>query len=128
MLGADAPRRPSRSFQGAARPLVSFRSPVPLIVAAIGITLLVIALVTLPPRPTPETTQTPNLSDPEVLALVAHETRSSAAAARVITEGQTRFDNGTWYVSVGGAHFRFTQRNRIVIAEDAAAVQLEYGP
>jgi hypothetical protein len=127
MLGTEAPRRPGRSFSHAARPFVSLRSPVPLIVAGVGVTLLVIAAVTLPPRPTPEATQTANLSDPEVLTLVAHEMRSGAAAARVINEGQARFDNGTWYVSVGGAHFRFTQRNRIVVAEDPPAVQLEYG-
>jgi hypothetical protein len=97
-------------------------------VAGIGVTLLVIAGVTLPPRQTPEPTQAANLSDAEVLTLVAHEMRTGTSAARVITEGQTRFDNGTWYISIGGAHFRFTQRNRIVVAEDPPAVQLEYGP
>jgi hypothetical protein len=96
-------------------------------VAGIGVTLLVIAVFTLPPRQTPEPTQTASLSDAEALTLVAHEMRSGQAAARVLNEGQTRFDNGTWYVSVGGAHFRFTQRNRIVVAEDSPAVQLEYG-
>jgi hypothetical protein len=97
-------------------------------VAAIGVTLLVVAAVTLPPRPPAEPTQTASLSDAEALTLVAHEMRSGQAAARVINEGQPRFDNGTWYVSVGGAHFRFTQRNRIVVAEDPPAVQLEYEP
>ena len=97
-----------------------------MIVAAIGVTLLVIAVVTLPPRAAPEPTQTASLSDAEALTLVAHEMRSAPAAARVMNEGQTRFDDGTWYVSVAGAHFHFTQRNRIVVAEDPPAVQLEY--
>ena len=127
MLGADAPRRSSgRHLRDAAHPLVSLRSPLPLIVAAIGVTLLVIAAVTLPPRPTPEPTQTANLSDREALTLVAHEMRSSTAAARIMSEGQTRFDDGTWYVTVGGAHFHFTQRNRIVVADDEPAVQIQY--
>jgi hypothetical protein len=103
------------------------RSPVPLIVAAVGVTLLVVAAVTLPPRPQPEPAQTPNLSDSEALTIVAHDMRSSAAAERVMTEGQTRFNDGSWYISVGGAHFHFSQRNRIVVAEDPQAVQLEYG-
>src|SRR5205807_1823691 len=128
MLGADAPRRSSgRHLRDAAHPLVSLRSPVPLIVAAIGVTLLVIAAVTLPPRPTPEPTQTANLSDREALTLVAHAMRSSTAAARIMSEGQTRFDDGTWYITVGGAHFHFTQRNRIVVADDEPAVQFQFG-
>jgi hypothetical protein len=106
--------------------LVSLRSPLPLMVAGVGVTLLVIAAVTLPQRPTPETPQTANLSDQEALTIVAHDMRSGAAAARVMSEGQTRFDDGTWYVSVGGAHFHFTQRNHIVVADDAPAIQLEY--
>jgi hypothetical protein len=126
MLGADAPRRPSgRHFRDAAHPLVSLRSPLPLIVAGIGVTLLVIAAVTLPPRPTVET-QTHNLSQQEALSIVAHEMRSGAAAQRVMNEGVTRFDDGSWYVSVDSAHFHFTQRNHIVVAEDAPAVQLQY--
>jgi hypothetical protein len=126
MLGAEAPRRPARRFRDAAHPLVSLRSPLPLMVAAIGVTLLVVAAMTLPPRPTPEATQTANLSDAEALTIVAHEMRSGDSAARVMSDGQARFDDGTWYISVGGAHFHFTQRNRIVVAEDAPAVQLEY--
>ena len=96
-------------------------------VAGIGVALLVIAAVTLPPRPAAPEPQTANLSDAEALTLVAHEMRSSEAAARVMSQGQTRFDDGTWYVTVGGAHFHFTQRNRIVVAEDPPAVQLQYG-
>jgi urease beta subunit len=44
-----------------------------------------------------------------------------------MSEGQAIFNDGSWYISVGGAHFHFTQRNRIVVADDAAGVQLEYG-
>jgi hypothetical protein len=124
MLGAEAPRRSGRHLRDS--PLVSLRSPVPLIVAGVGVTLLVIAAVTLPPRPQPEAAQTANLSDAEALTLVAHDMRSPLAAQRVMQEGQARFDDGTWYISVGGAHFHFTQRNRIVVAEDPPAVELEY--
>src|ERR1700681_1753214 len=107
MLGAEAPRRSSsRRMRDAARPLVSLRSPLPLMVAGIGVTVLVIAVVTLPPRPAPpDPSQTATLGDSEALTLVAHEMRSGASAARVIIEGQIHFNDGTWYISVGGAHF-----------------------
>jgi hypothetical protein len=120
MLGSTARRR--RQV-----PLVSLRSPLPLMVAGIGVTLLVIALATLPFRPQPEAVQTPTLSDSEALTVVAQQVRSSASAQRVMTEGQTRFDDGTWYINVGNAHFHFTQRNRLVVAEDDPAIQLEFG-
>ena len=114
-------------MRDAARPLVSLRSPLPLMVAGIGVAMLVIAVVTLPPRPAPpDPSQTANLGDSEALTLVAHEMRSGAAAARVLNEGQVRFNDGTWYVSVGGAHFHFTQRNRIVVADDPPAIDLQY--
>jgi hypothetical protein len=106
---------------------VSLRSPLPMLVAGIGIAILVIAVVTLPPRPpAPDPAQNPTLGDNEVLALIAHEMRSETAAARVVTDGQVRFDDGTWYVNVSGAHFHISNRNRIVVAEDPAAVQLQY--
>jgi hypothetical protein len=108
-------------------PLVSLRSPLPLMVAGIGVTLLVIALATLPGRPQAEPAQTPTLSDGEALTIVAQQMRSGAAATRVMTDGQTRFNDGTWYISVGNAHFHFSQRNRLVVAEDPAGVELEYG-
>src|SRR6202158_889781 len=128
MVGAEAPRRTSsRRMRDAARPLVSLRSPLPLMVAAIGVTVLVIAVVTLPPRPAPpDPAQTANLVDTEALTLVAHEMRSGDAAARVLNNGDARFNDGTWYISVGGAHFHFTQRNRIVVADDQPAIDLQY--
>ena len=128
MLGAEVPRRSSaRRVRDATRPLVSLRSPLPLMVAGIGVTVLVIAVVTLPPRPAPaDSSQTANLGDSEALTLVAHEMRSGEAAARVLSSGQARFDDGTWYISVGGAHFHFTQRNRIVVADDPPAIDLQY--
>jgi hypothetical protein len=106
--------------------LVSLRSPLPLMVAGIGVTLLVIALATLPFRPPPEPVQTANISDSEALTLVAQEMRSAPAATRVMTEGQTRFNDGTWYITVDNAHFHFTQRNRIIVPEDDQAIKLEY--
>src|SRR5712692_6664937 len=126
MLGAEAPRRSGRRV-GAANPLVSLRSPLPMLVAGIGVAILVIAVVTLPPRPpAPDPTQIPTLGNDEVLALVAHEMRSETAAARVVSDGQVRFDDGTWYINVSGAHFHLSNRNRIVVAEDPPAVQLQY--
>jgi hypothetical protein len=107
-------------------PLVSLRSPLPLIVAGIGVTLLVIALATLPFRPQPEPVQAATLSDAEALTIVAQQMRSGAAATRVMSDGQTRFNDGTWYISVGDAHFHFSQRNRLVVAEDTPAIGLEY--
>ena len=124
MLGTEAPRRAGRHRE--TNPLVSLRSPVPLIVAGVGVTLLVIAAVTLPPRPQPEPAQTANLSDGEALTIVAHDMRSAQSAQHVMQDGQTRFEDGTWYITVNGAHFHFSQRNRIVVAEDPSAVQLEY--
>jgi hypothetical protein len=114
-------------MRSAAHPLVSLRSPLPLLVAGIGVAILVIAVVTLPPRPAaPDPSQTATLADKEVLTLVAHEMRSGEAAARVMSDGQVRFDDGTWYISVGGAHFHLSQRNRIVVADDPPAIQLQY--
>jgi hypothetical protein len=114
-------------MRAVANPLVSLRSPVPLIVAGIGVAILVIAVVTLPPRPaTPDPAQSPTLGDNEVLALVAHEMRSEDAAARVVNDGQVRFQDGSWYISVGPAHFHLSNRNRIVVADDPPAVQLQY--
>lgn len=128
MLSADAPRRASRRGSRIGNPLVSLRSPLPLLAAGIGIALLVIAVVTLPPRPTPAVQdKAPTLAEAEVLALVAHEMRSGGAAARVIGEGEVHFNDGTWTVSVGNAHFHFSQRNRIVVAEDPPALQLQFG-
>ena len=96
-------------------------------VAGVGVAILVIAVVTLPPRAAaPDPTQAATLSEAEVKTLVAHEMRSGDAAARVLAEGQVRFDDGTWYISVGGGHFHFSQRNRIVVADDPPAVQLQY--
>jgi hypothetical protein len=129
MLSAEAPRRGGRRTRSLANPLVSLRSPLPLIVAGVGVALLVIAVVTLPPRPAgPDPSQTATLSDSEVRTLVAHEMRSGEAAARVMREAQVRFDDGTWYISVGDAHFHFSQRNRIVVADDPPAIQLQYQP
>jgi hypothetical protein len=128
MLGAEAPRQSGRRVRAAVNPLVSLRSPLPLIVAGIGVAILVIAVVTLPPRPAPpDPAQLPTLGDSEVLALVAHEMRSGAAAARVMSEGQVRFQDGSWYITVGSAHFHLSNRNRIVVAEDPPAMQLQYG-
>jgi hypothetical protein len=107
--------------------VVSLRSPIPLLVAGVGITLLVIALVTLPPRPpAPDPSQTETLTQAEVRAIVAKEMRSGEAALQVVNQSDVRFDDGTWYINVGDAHFHFSQRNRIVVADTNAAVQLQF--
>ncbi len=114
-------------MRGAANPMVSLRSPLPLLVAGFGVAILVIAVVTLRPRAAlPDPSQNPTLGESEVLALVAHEMRSSEAAARVLSDGQVRFEDGSWFVSVGPAHFHLSNRNRIVVADDPPAIQLQY--
>lgn len=105
---------------------MSLRSPVPLLVAGIGVALLVIAVVTLPGRPTAEPTQTATISPEEALTLVANDMRSGDVAVQVRSHGQARFNDGTWTISVGEAQFHFSQRNRIVVADNSAAWQLQY--
>src|SRR4029078_4295306 len=121
-MRTDAP--PRRRAPRMRDTVVSLRSPLPLIVAGIGITVLVIALVTLPPRPpAPDLSQIETLTQQEAKSVVAKEMRSSTAAVQVINQGNIRFDDGTWYLTVGDAQFHFSQRNRIVVADNDAAVQ-----
>src|SRR5262249_54400748 len=101
MLRTDAP--PRRRAPRMRDTVVSLRSPLPLLVAGVGAALLVIAIVTLPERQAPPPTQTENLSQQEVRAIVAHEMRSGDAAAQVVNRSNVRFDDGTWYVNVGDA-------------------------
>lgn len=124
-MRTDAP--PRRRAPRMRDTVVSLRSPLPLIVAGIGITVLVIALVTLPPRPpAPDLSQIETLTQQEARSIVAKEMRSSDAAVQVLNQGNIRFDDGTWYLNVGDAEFHFSQRNRIVVADNQAAVQLQY--
>ena len=107
--------------------VVSLRSPLPLLVAGLGAALLVIALATLPLRPPPpDPSQTEMLTQQEVRSIVAREMRSGEAAAQVFNQATVRFDDGTWYLSVGDAQFHFSQRNRIVVADNQAAVQFQF--
>jgi hypothetical protein len=107
--------------------VVSLRSPLPLLVAGVGMAILVIAIVTLPPRPAqPDLSQIETLTQQEAKTVVAHEMRSGAAAAQVLNQSAIRFDDGTWYLNVGDAHFHFSQRNRIVVADNDAAIRLQY--
>jgi hypothetical protein len=127
MLRTDAPRPAPRRLRSVSQPLVSLRSPLPLLVAGIGVTILVIALVTLPPRaPAPDPTQTETLSHQEVLTLVATQMRSGDAANQVMSQGDVRFEDGTWTITVGQAQFHFSQRNRIVVPDNPPAAQLEF--
>jgi hypothetical protein len=107
--------------------VVSLRSPLPLLVAGVGVTLLVIAAVTLPPRPAqPDLSQIETLTQQEARAIVAHEMRSGDAAAQILDQSTIRFEDGTWYLSLGDAQFHFSQRNRIVVADTQAAIDLQY--
>jgi hypothetical protein len=125
MLRTDAP--PRRRAPRMRDAVVSLRSPLPLLVAGVGVALLVIAVVTLPPRPAaPDPSQVETLTQQEARAVVAHEMRSGEAAAHVLNQSTIRFDDGTWYLSVGDARFHFSQRNRIVVAENQAAIDLQY--
>ena len=107
--------------------VVSLRSPLPLLVAGLGVALLVIALATLPLRPPPpDPGQTELLTQQEARSIVAREMRSGEAAAQVLNQANVRFDDGTWHLSIGEAEFHFSQRNRIVVADNPPAVQLQY--
>ena len=109
-------------------PTPMIRSPLPLLAGGIAVALLVIALATLPARQRvgPDPSQRETLSEREALTLVAREMRSGEAAIRVLTEGQARFDDGSWFVQVGEARFRLSELNRIVWEENDAARALRY--
>lgn len=89
--------------------------------------LLVILVFALPLRP-PATdySRLETLNEREAVALVAREMRNGAAAVQVSREGQARFEDGSWFVTVGAATFRFSERNRIVLAENDAGRALQY--
>jgi hypothetical protein len=107
--------------------LFSLRSPLPVLVGGIAVALLLIAIATLPPRPsTPDLSRAQTLSESEAVALVAREIRSPESAVRVSTEGRARYDDGSWFVTAGQAEFRFSERNRIVMPENDAARLLQY--
>lgn len=114
--------------QSVLRPVAWVRSPLPLLAIGIVVAALVIVLVTLASRQAqPDASKTPAISDSEAISIVAHEMRSGAAAARVSAQGTAEFGDGAWTITVDDAQFHFTQRNRIVTAENAAARQLEFG-
>ncbi len=111
------------------RSLISLRSPLPLLVSGIAVALLVIVLAALAqraPQEDPSTRET--LNEREAITLVAREMRAGDAAMKVATEGRARFEDGSWFISVGDATFRFSERNRIVLAENEAALRLEFKP
>jgi hypothetical protein len=108
----------------------SLRSPIPLLFIGVLVALVLVALVTLSPRSAaPDPARLEALSDREAITIVANSMRTGEGAVAVQSEGQTRFDDGTWIVSVGDAQFHFTQRHQIVVPENAAAYRLMYlGP
>ncbi len=112
------------------QPIGSLRSPLPLLAGGILVALVLIALVTLPPKQAaPDPSKVETLSEREAITLVAEAMRSGESAARVSADGKARFDDGSWFVSVDDAQFHFSQRNRIVIADNEPARSLQFlGP
>ncbi len=107
--------------------VTSLRSPLPLLAGGILAALVLIVLVALPPRQaTVDPASQQALGDTEAVTIVAQQMRSGTAALRVASEGKARFDDGSWYVTVGDASFHFTQRNRIVVADNDPARRLQF--
>jgi len=102
-----------------------------MLTVGVAVALVLIGAVTLlqraaEPDPTIANVKVATISPTEALTIVAQSVRSSAAAEQVLSQGQARFADGAWDVTVGEAQFHFTQRNRIVIAQNQAAVELTY--
>ena len=91
------------------------------------VALLLVLVVALPERqaPTDPATQT-TYTEQEALTLVADKARSGTAARTILTQGHAQFSEGAWHVTVGDAQLHFTSRNRIVVADNDAALQLLY--
>jgi hypothetical protein len=108
--------------------IVSLRSPVPLLVAGVCVALVVIAAVTvLSQPPAAGQVKVATMGDREALAIVAGAMRTGESAAQIMNLGQANFDDGSWYITVdGGAQLHFSQRNRIVVADNDAAVKLMF--
>jgi hypothetical protein len=95
-----------------------------LLAAGIGVAVLLIVLATL--RSQPQPAEVESLRPEEAVALVAKEMRSPAAALQVSRDGQARFEDGSWFITVDDASFRFSQRKLIVVPENDAARALEF--
>ena len=103
------------------------RSPLPLLLVGVILALILIVVAQAARQtPAPGTNQT-TLSDREALTMVAEKMRSGQAAEQVMSEGQARFEDGAWQVTVGDANFHFSTRNQVVVPDNTAAEQLEFG-
>jgi hypothetical protein len=103
------------------------RSPLPLLLVGVILALILIVIAQAARQtPSPGTNQT-TLSDREALTMVADKMRSGQAAEIVLSQGQARFEDGAWIVTVGDAEFHFSTRNQIVVPDNAAAERLEFG-
>jgi hypothetical protein len=103
------------------------RSPLPLLLVGVILALILIVLAQAARQtPAPGTNQT-TLSDREALTMVAEKMRSGQAAEQVLSQGQARFEDGAWLVTVGDAQFHFSIRNQVVVPDNLAAAQLEFG-
>ena len=103
------------------------RSPIPVIGAGVLATLVIVA-VAMYVRASADATRikTALFAPDEIVSTVARDMRSTDAAEQVLNEGKADFEDGTWYITVGGAQFRMSQRTRIVVPDNAAAVDLEF--
>ncbi len=103
------------------------RSPIPLLMGGIIVALLLVLIVALPARqPATDPTTLTTYTEQEALTVVAEKMRSGDAARQVVGQGHAQFDQGAWRISVGDAQFHFTARNRIVVADNDAAMALMY--
>lgn len=101
------------------------RSPVPLLLGGMLAALVLILAVAQPSRqPAIDPGSLTTLSEREALTLVAEKVRSGDGARQVLAQGQARFEDGTWYVSVGDARLHFSVRNRVVVPDNDPALSL----
>lgn len=126
MMPAMAVTPPPERVPGPARAPKAPRTPLPLLAGGLALALLLILAVALAPRVAPDPNAPQGLNAREAISLVAREMRSGQAAAEVLAAGEARFEDGSWFVLVSGARFRFSERNRIVLAENAEARALQY--
>jgi hypothetical protein len=107
--------------------IISLRSPVPLLVAGVCVALAVIAVVTVLSQPSAAgQVKVATMGDREALAIAAGAMRAGDAAAQVMNLGQAVFEDGSWYIIVDSAQLHFSQRNRIVVADNDAAIKLMF--
>jgi hypothetical protein len=104
------------------------RSPLPLLLAGVILGLVLIVVAQGARQAPVESTNQTTLSDREALTVVAEKMRSGEAAQQVMGQGQAAYSDGAWHITVGDAQFHFSNRNRVVVPDNAAAAKLEFSP